>query len=75
MQLGLSNRNIIRLEYSSSNTKKSFVSDFKIDDYFFKLGYDVSNCVITFGSSASQLRIRLFNWHKHQQSTKAHWFC
>jgi len=47
----------VRLEYSSSNAAKSCVRRYKIDDYFFKLGYDVFNCVVTFGSSASQQNI------------------
>jgi len=38
----------------SNNAEKSIVSNFKTDDYFFKLGYDVFSCVMTFGSSASQ---------------------
>ena len=32
----------IRLECLSSNAEKPFVSNLKIADYFFKLGYDVS---------------------------------
>jgi len=47
----------IRLEHSSSNAEKSFASNFKAVDYFFKLGYDVFSCVRTFGPSASQLSI------------------
>ena len=43
----------IRLEYSSRSAEMSFFSKFKIDDYFFKLGYDVFSCVVVYGSSTS----------------------
>jgi len=47
----------IRLEHSSSNTEKSLVSNFKIADYFFKLGYDVFSFVMAVGLFASQQSI------------------
>jgi len=50
----ISNTTFIRLKYLSSNAAKLFLSNFKLDDYFFKLGYDVLGCVMAFGSFASQ---------------------
>jgi len=44
----------IRLEDASSNVEKSFASNFKIDNHFFKLGYDAFSFAMAFGSSASQ---------------------
>jgi len=45
---------INQVEHSSSNVENSFVSNFKIADYFFQTaGYDVFNCVMAFGSSVS----------------------
>jgi len=43
----------IRVELSSSTAEKSCVSNFKIADYFFKLGYDVFSSVMACESSAS----------------------
>jgi len=50
----ISDATAIRFEYSCNNAEKSYISNFKTDDYFFKVGYDVFSCVMTCGSSTSQ---------------------
>jgi len=54
----ISQATFIRLEYSSSNAEKSFGSNFKFADYFFKQGYDVFSCVMTFETSVSRAGLR-----------------
>ena len=53
----ISNTTFIRLKYLSSNAAKLFLSNFKLDDYFFKLGYDVFSFVMAVGLFASQQSI------------------